>query len=228
MAKEILSHFNEKVLDYDLVASKVIFRYNELHENLLDSIPFDLDKKIKVLDIWCGTWYSMDLILKKYKNCEIIWVDFSDRMIEIAKNKLKKYSNSINFLNHDISSRDFKIVGKYDLIISVITIHNISNSEKKKLFKKIYNSLNEGWIFINADFFKHEVKELDKKMHDVFREYLEKNLEWEELQIWLNHIFKEDIPMKLSKQFKILEKKWFKNVSLNWMFNNEAIYIAKR
>lgn len=228
MTKEILTHFSKTVWDYDSVASSVVFRNDELHQFLLDSITFEAEKNIKVLDIWSGTWHGMELILQKCKNCEIHGLDFSEKMTEKAEKKLEKYKNRIKFFKGDISHKDFKINRKYDLIISVFTIHNITHQEKQELFKKIYDSLNDWWIFINADFFQHEVKKLDEKMQDIYRKYLEENLKWEELQVWLNHAFKEDMPMKLSTQFEILENIWFKEVTLNWMFNNEAIYIANK
>jgi len=112
--------------------------------------------------------------------------------------------------------------------MSAVTIHNISHKQKKLLFKKIYDSLSENGVFINGDFIEAEIAELNIQYQAIYRKFLESNLTGEELQVWLKHAFVDDKPMKLSEQFELLKDCGFKEISLLWQFNNEAVYIARK
>ena len=112
--------------------------------------------------------------------------------------------------------------------MSAIAIHNSSHSEKKILFQKIYDSLNKWWVFLNADFIEWEFLEQEKFYNLIYKSFLEKNLKWDELKVWIKHAFKEDMPMKLSTQFEILKNIGFSKTEIILQFNKQALYIAKK
>lgn len=98
----------------------------------------------KVLDLGCGTGNSMLPLLKRGFNVE--GIDYSLEMLNIAKQKLKKYNP--NLYNYDIS--EFNIEKSFDLIISVddvinhlTTIENIDNC-----FRNVNKALVSSGLFI--------------------------------------------------------------------------------
>jgi tRNA (cmo5U34)-methyltransferase len=226
MVNPILNHFSKNVDDYDTVADKVVMKNNELHDCLISSIPFGLDKKFKVLDLGCGTGHGMSLILKKFKNAKVTGVDFSKRMILKSKENIKEFLERINLIEEDFNKMRFN--ENYDVVISAIAIHNSNHNQKRDLFKKIFNCLNDGGFFINGDFVEGESIDIDKKYKQVYKNFLETNLEGVELDVWLRHAFKEDMPMALSQQIGALKKEGFKDIKKLWQFNNEVIYISKK
>lgn len=223
---KILKHFSKTVDDYDTVADKVVFNNDELHENLIKAIPFEKDKEIHILDLGCGTGHGMKLAAKAFPNSTITGIDFSQKMINKSKEHLSEFKNRINLLLDDFNKLDFD--QKYYAIISAIAIHNSSHEEKKALFRKIYGALETGGAFINGDFYQEETENLNLHLKRVYRCFLEKNLSGEELDTWIEHAFKEDAPMKLSHQFRILKEIGFKDIRLLWKHNNEALYIARK
>lgn len=228
----IQTHFTKTIADYDTVANKVVFKNDELHEALINAIPFSKNQKLKILDLGCGTGHGIELIAKKFPNAQITGIDFSPKMIAKAQKHLKKYLNRINLIEADFRNFQFDQTPqsnqKYDLIISAIAIHNISHPEKEKLFKKIFSALKKGGCFINGDFHEHENSALNKQLQNIYRNFLSKNLKGPELKVWLKHAFEDDMPMKLSKQQKILEKIGFSKFELIWIFNNQSIYISSK
>ena len=93
MSKEIKKHFSKTVGDYDTVADKVVFKNNELHDELVKSIPFKKDEKIHVLDLGCGTGHGMKLISDLFPNSTLVGIDFSSLMIAKSRDKLKPLIN---------------------------------------------------------------------------------------------------------------------------------------
>lgn len=222
----IYTHFSEIVSDYDDVADKVVMKNDELHNCLVDSIPFDKDKELNILALGCGTGHEMLLALEKFPKAKLTGVDFSNKMISNSKEKLKSFSDRVKLIEKDFNEMEFD--EKYDVIISAVAIHNSTHELKAKLFKKIFDSLTEDGIFINGDFIEGESSELEEQYKNIYKTFIEKNLSGDKLKVWLRHSFEEDMPMKLLEQFKILKEIGFKNTKLIWQFNKEAIYITEK
>ena len=102
------------------------------------------NSKIKyVLDIGCGTGSYLKFL--KDEGFKISGVDSSKTAIANAKRLLGENSNvkRANMFNFNIPRN------KYDLIISVSSIHHGTKKQIKNLINKIYNSLSlNGKIFI--------------------------------------------------------------------------------
>jgi SAM-dependent methyltransferase len=112
------------------------------------SLPLSENKKINILDIGCGTGFSMEYLLSLgYKN--IKGIDPSVEMIKIASKK-KLDVSVLGFENLN------KIKQNYDLIISISAFHwSIANKENlelknyvKKIGKEIYRILYDKGICI--------------------------------------------------------------------------------
>ncbi|MFA5947508.1 MAG: methyltransferase domain-containing protein [Candidatus Gracilibacteria bacterium] len=221
---KIRIHFSKTVNDYDTVVDKVVFKNDELHRELINAISFDKDKELNILDLGCGTGHGMKIAAERFAKAKLTGIDFSPIMIEKAKNNLLFFSKRVQLLELDFN--DYKFDQKYDVIISAIAIHNCTHDEKRKLFKKIFDSLNEGGLFINADFYEHDSANLNDELKNIYRNFLKQNLKGDELDVWLKHAFEEDMPMTLSQQSSVLQEIGFSGFKLIWMFNNEAVYVA--
>lgn len=223
---DIKIHFTKTVGDYDTVADNVVFKNDELHEFLIDALDFEIERELKILDLGCGTGHGMGLIARKFPNAKIVGMDFSARMIEKAAVRLAEFGQRMQLIEGDFTEKDF--LKGYDAIVSAVAIHNCTHEKKSALFAKIFDSLNDGGIFVNGDFYEHESPLMNQRLQALYRRFLEKNLSGEELQVWLRHAFEEDMPMKLSQQFQILENCGFNRMEIKWLYNNEAVYVAKK
>jgi len=102
-------------------------------------------KKAKVLDIGFGTGV---LTKKLYDDgYEIYGVDFSDKMIKIAKEKMPL----AKLIEHDFSKgfpEELENI-QFDYIISTYAMHHLENEDKIKFISKLKNLLsNDGEIII--------------------------------------------------------------------------------
>jgi len=104
-------------------------------------------KKATILDIGFGTGV---LTKKLYDDGYKIWgVDFSERMIEISKEKMP---NSKLFQYDFTKGLPEEVEGqKFDFIISTYALHHLSDIEKVKFLTKLLNLLNKDGMILIGD-----------------------------------------------------------------------------
>lgn len=103
--------------------------YYDLYQNNFLKLYVDAAKQsYNILEIGCGTGYITNLIALQNKNCTIDAVDFADS-IDVAKAFSLK-NNIKNITYHKTNFLSFRVIKKYDLIISNGVLHHIPNLDK--------------------------------------------------------------------------------------------------
>lgn len=129
--------------------------YDELCENVDYDVRSDYISDIfcdnsmfsgTVLDLACGTASMSERLMKK--GYGIIGIDLSEQMLEIASQKLSQISD--NFSLFKSSMQDFELDTKADACICCLDSINHLNSLNavQNAFNCVYNSLNNGGIFV--------------------------------------------------------------------------------
>ncbi len=136
---------------YDNLLTSGYFNYDSL-SNILYNL---LGARRKVLDIGVGTGLLTEKMLS-LANYQIVGVDFSPRMLEIAKNKLA--NSDVKLICQDII--EFETEEKFEAIVSTggvicvveedgeykIVSHIIDREKNKQLLKKLHSQLDEGGL----------------------------------------------------------------------------------
>lgn len=90
-AEKVLRVFNNIADMYDAANSRISFGMQGSWKNLFaDNIAHNSKKHDSVLDVCCGTGDIAIALNKKRKDLNIVGIDFSDSMLEIAKAKSNK------------------------------------------------------------------------------------------------------------------------------------------
>lgn len=116
-------------------------------------------KSNTVLDIGFGT---AALTAKLYeRGCHIWGQDFSERMIELAKEKMPE----AQLFQGDFSRGlvDELIHKKYDAIIATYSLHHLSDEQKIHFIKKILSLLNDGGYLYIGDIMFETRAELERQ-----------------------------------------------------------------
>jgi len=119
---------------YDFMNDIITLGVHRLWKNdLIKNIPMESKK---ILDVCCGTGDISIGIGKKLKTSQIKAIDFSDKMLQVAKKKAKtKHLNNIEFIHGSALSLPFK-ENSFDTVTISLGIRNTSD------YKKVLSEIN--------------------------------------------------------------------------------------
>lgn len=216
--------FEEEAKKFDNVIPLLVPFYNEIYDILIDSIPFYRNTSINILDIGCGTGTFAKLLKEKFPQAKITCLDFSQNMINMAKDKLIEYQKDIEFQIGDFNNLELK--DEYDVVVSSFALHHIqSDKDKIKLYKNIYKVLNKKGVFLTADIVlgvNNFIKNLyDRKWEEHIIKQIMRNLLDSTTLIRYQT---DDNPSKLFDHLKWLDNAGFNQVESIWKYYNFAIF----
>ena len=162
--------FDEEVASvFDDMLNRSVPFYKEML-NITTSFALKyLKKDDYVYDLGCSTATTLiNIANNTNKNLNLVGIDTSTAMLERAKTKTKAYGHKIKFLNDDIFNIKFK---KSKVIISNYTLQFIRPLQREKLIKKIYDSLEDGGVFIFSEKVITDNKRLNKLYIDEYYKF---------------------------------------------------------
>jgi tRNA (cmo5U34)-methyltransferase len=148
--------FNATTATYDDWMQRALLGYADLFETAIHSIPFTQDQPIRVLDLGAGTGLFSKRVLAAYPHAQFVLVDVADKMLDVARERFHAQAGQFQF---DISDfRDLKFEREFDLVISSLAIHHLTDEEKRQVFNATYKSLTTPGVFINVDQIRGETE----------------------------------------------------------------------
>ena len=219
--------FNSIAIDYDKLNDIMSFGLHrkikkDIIKRALSQVAY-LSKHTACLDLCTGTGDLAGLLKNKCPFAQIIGVDFSEKMLEIAKKKHPE----INFIEADCAKLPFKDES-FDLCTISFGLRNVENIEN--VLAEIYRVLKPNGIFINLDLGK------PNKFFNFFLKpymyfwvaFLGKFFHGDKTPYEYLAVSNETFPSQ-SGLVKIFEKNGFKNVkNKNYLFGQIASQICKK
>lgn len=184
-----------------------------------------LENKHRVYDLGCSTAATLiELANMSQKDLKLIGIDNSKAMIKRAKKKSKAYGHKIKFINDDIFNVPLK---PSKVIISNYTLQFIRPIQREKLVKKIYNSLEDGGVFIFSEKVLSDNKYLNKKYIDCYYDFKKKQ-GYSEFEISQKREALENvlIPYTYEENKKMIQDCGFKDFDCLFKWVNFATFIA--
>ncbi|MDI6704403.1 MAG: class I SAM-dependent methyltransferase [bacterium] len=99
-----------------------------------------------ILDLGCGTGgHSLILAQRSY---EVTGVDFSEKMLEIGRNKVREEDIPVKFLQGDLRSLNLK--KKFDAATAMFAVmgYQTSNEDVENTLRSVRRHLNPGGLFV--------------------------------------------------------------------------------
>lgn len=223
----IQSAFDKYATEYDSARKKLIPCFDDFYQTAIEEIPFRKDQEIEVLDLGAGTGLMAGFVAEKYPKAKILLIDIAEKMLAEARKKLKCFENDFAFKVANYS--DAKTFGKnFDLIISSLSIHHLSDDEKQNLFKSIYSHLKPGGVFINADQVLGDSEEIEKTYQKRWIAQVKANGVTEvELDAALERM-KEDKMSTLAAQIQWLKDAGFENANCWFKYYSFVVFSGKK
>ena len=139
--------------DFDPGLRQLVPRYEEILDVLAGCTPISARQ---ILDLGCGTGEISLKILNRCPDAEVIAIDYSPRMLDFARAKIEKAGYDKRWKGFegdfgDWANDKLSLPEAFDVCISSLAIHHLTDQMKLTLFQRIRNSLKPGGRFWNAD-----------------------------------------------------------------------------
>jgi tRNA (cmo5U34)-methyltransferase len=149
MTETIAQAFDTSVDYYDDWMRVALPSYAGIFAAALEQIPFEKTASIRVLDLGAGTGLFSWHVLEEYPSAVFTLCDLAPKMLGIARGRFASYPGQFTYLIEDY--RQISTDQKFDLIISSLSIHHLSDEDKRTLFARVHSLLDDGGLFINID-----------------------------------------------------------------------------
>jgi tRNA (cmo5U34)-methyltransferase len=107
------------------------------------------------LDLGCGDGILGATVLGEYPTARGVLADFSEPMLQQAREQLKEYADQLAFENLDYGHpgwvNTMQAYGPFDAVVSGYSIHHQPDSRKHQVYQEIFSLLNPGGWFINIE-----------------------------------------------------------------------------
>jgi tRNA (cmo5U34)-methyltransferase len=222
--RKLKEKFNENAPHYDNQRKKLIPCFEDFY-----SVPVSvIDTKNSapsVLDIGAGTGLFSSFVKEKYPNAHITLIDLSEKMIDVAKERFAG-DEDIDYVIADYT--DYKFERNFDIVISSLSIHHLSDTEKKKLYQRIFSFLNPEGIFVNADQVLGDTPFIESLYKDDWSNKIERSgLTAQEIEAAYERT-KLDKMSTLEDQILWLKESGFKDVDCIYKYFNFVVLFGRK
>lgn len=207
--------FNNRVEIYDKHQLDEIEGMKECYKEIAKHVPICTKK---LLDLGCGTGLEFEEIFNITPNIEVTGIDISKSMLE--KFKQKYPHNNLILINASYFDIHFGS-SQFDTAVSVESLHHFTHKTKLGLYKKIYEALKNGGIYIEADYMVESQLEEDFYFSEIERIRKEQNIPE-------SQFIHYDTPCTIENQMMLLRKAGFCDVKKVWKFKNTVIITSKK
>lgn len=212
--------------------------YNYMHhQELFSATAIELAKKNlpakpRFLDLGCGDAYFAAKLCEPIENIQYTGIDLSEVALDYARRNLNSISITPKLIAGDISSiLDNFIANKeqFDIIFSSFCIHHFQSLEdKKQLFEKIKQCLNQNGIFIQIDISLAATQTRKQYMNQTMLDFYSGLAAFSEAELSFTreHIEKFDYPENIEKMNNALAGAGFNEIDTPYQIKHYALFTA--
>src|SRR5918994_7930408 len=136
MSMSVEVSFDKGAAAYDRARHQLVPGLDGFYGAALESVPFERDAQIRVLDLGAGTGLLSSMIAGRFPRSQVTLVDLSVEMLRVARRRLTEGNGRFEFRNMDYARKP--LPRGYDLVVSALSIHHLTHGDKKELFERIH------------------------------------------------------------------------------------------
>lgn len=208
--------FNQISADYTDMIYRCVPRYEEMLWALFYYLPQNFQPK-RILELGCGTGNLSLKLKQQFPDAELVLTDISPDILAQCKQRLGTDSN-IRYEQADFRTMEFE-ADSFDLVTSTISIHHLTDPEKRDLFERVYAWMKPHGIFTYSDQFAGVNAEIYQRHIDRWKEASmalgSTEAEW---QTWMDHQKLNDYHAPVVEQINWLDQAGFAELDVPWRY----------
>lgn len=128
-------------------------RRSVLLARMMAEAPYAADAALRVLDVGGGYGFVSAAVLKAFPRAQVTLQDFSEPMIAQARAYLAPHAAQMQFELSDLRDPAWSVgLGRFDLVVSAIAIHNLRDlAAMASCYAAIRSLLAPGGWFLDCD-----------------------------------------------------------------------------
>jgi len=222
--REVKEAFDRAANDYDRMRRQLIPCFDHFYGAVGRVMPFGADAAVDILDLGAGTGLLAAILHEQFPSARLTLIDISDEMLEKARERFAGKDAEIVVADY---SREI-IPGRFDAIVSALSIHHLTDEDKAALFRNIFSALKPGGAFVNADEVKGPTEALDRFYWDEWvREIIARGINPEEVKAAQQRM-QHDIPATLDAHLGWLRDAGFEDVDCYYKYYGYVVFGGRR
>ena len=141
----IVTVFDSTAAGYNSARRALVPCFEQLYGTALSLVPPDADH---VLDLGAGTGLLSALVRERFPGTSLHLIDSAPGMLQQAQRRFAGDPEVVCQLG-DYTRCEWGNL--YDVILSALSIHHLSDGAKRDLFGRIFSALKPGGTFVNAE-----------------------------------------------------------------------------
>jgi len=116
------------------------------------------------------------------------------------------------------------------VVVSSLALHHlVTDDDKKRFYRAIYDHIRHGGLFISADVVPGADEGVQSMYMEKWKWFMLKQVSQHEIdEIWIPKYQDEDRPVRLTDHIQWLQETGFTDVDVIWKYYNYAVYCGKK
>ena len=230
----------ERVRTYDADMDIMHPLRHKMIDIALDVLPFPPANALKVLDLGVGTGAFSLGLLERFSNSELVAIDGSASMLELAKARLHEHSQRVEYVVSDFRAIPATLLepDSFDVVISSYALHHLDAGDKESVLRSIVAAVKTGGWLLNADLVVAETPDIEKRIQDIrvnavtqrapanderFSSHAATRQHLRELEE-----AEQDQPLTLSEDLRVIRDAGIRNAEVIWREYREAVICGSK
>jgi tRNA (cmo5U34)-methyltransferase len=105
-----------------------------------------------ILDLGAGPGIVAEMVLERLSKARVVLVDVSDRMLELASERLGRFSGRFELAHFDLEADDLRLPERdYAAALAVQALHNVLPLDQVRALQLLSSMLSPGAVFVLVD-----------------------------------------------------------------------------
>jgi len=216
--------FDAIASNYDRQRKLLIPCFDEFYEMAAALAETD-NPAPRILDLGAGTGLLSSMVLRKYPQAQLTLADYSSESLEGARLRFDQHQ-SIDYVVTNYATHPF--TGPYDMVISSLSIHQLTHPAKKQLFARIHELLTDNGVFINADHILGNSAYSDAYYHKRWIMHVNQGILTE---VEIDTVMKQielSAGAKLTDNIRWMQQAGFEDVDCMYKYLNFAVFFGRK